>query len=64
MVFIRQEQNISSYLMKTPHQTIITMYDVIESSDNVYIIQEYYEQGTLAITLSKTRKLISPMIFH
>lgn len=57
MVFIRQEQNISSYLMKTLHQTIITIYDVIESSDNGYIIQEYYEQGTLSNYLKQDKKI-------
>ena len=44
---IRNEQDISFFLKMTKYQGIVTIYDIYETKDTVYIIEEYIKNGNL-----------------
>lgn len=44
---IRNEQDISFFLKMTTHQGIVTIYDIYETKETVYIIEEYIKDGNL-----------------
>ena len=56
---IRNEEDISFLLKETSHQGIIDIYDIYESKDNVYIIEEYIEHGNLSLYLQNNTSLSS-----
>ena len=47
MKMIRNEQDISFFLKMTKHQGIVTIYDIYETKNTVYIIEEYIKNGNL-----------------
>ena len=44
---IRNEQDISFFLKMTSHQGIVAIYDIYETKETVYIIEEYIKDGNL-----------------
>lgn len=50
---IRNEQDISLILKNMKHKGIIEIYDIFESKDMVYIIEEFIDGGNLKDYLSK-----------
>ena len=47
MKMIRNEQDISFFLKMTKHQGIVAIYDIYETKNTVYIIEEYIKNGNL-----------------